>query len=181
MVLDFIIFANLSILYPQTGIVEVLKEGVVTLDDFPNIPKVLRTRLKRIIKEIKNWSESRGILEKSLSKYMTTEEIKVMMKRWEEIFASICKDGFPEWFWWIEAKNKYWNDFKGDNIRIFRGLKYYNIVLDGLEKIYWRHLPRKSEHTKEVVQRLTLLMLEEWVYQHYESHKESLWPWEEQD
>lgn len=164
------------------GIIEVITEWDLTLSDFPELDSKLRKRFEKILQTIQTWSIPRGNLEHTLLSDMTPEEVRSVLAEWELIFAKIIKEEFSANYGWLEAKEKFWNENKSWNFRVFWGHKHYNIVLDGLEKVYWRHLPRKSEFTDYITNRITVLLkYRKWIEEHYTNHREFLAPWESQD
>ena len=163
------------------GIIEAIHDGYVTFDQFPGLSPALRHRFQIILENLKKWSTSRNSLENSLLLYVSADEAKSMLTEWNNIFSRIIKEEFTPDYCWIEAKEKYWNEYKKQNLRVFWNHKYYNMVLDGLEKVYQRHLPRKTEHTPTIVRTLEILRLAPLVEEHYTSHKDLLAPWESQD
>jgi len=164
------------------GIVEAVKDGHATLEDFPWADERLIARVKKSIEEAIKWEKHRASLDTSL-RNMGIESILIneMLRVWEYIFQLIDNEEFSSEYWWKEAKDKYWEAYKNQNLRIFWNHRTYNIVLDWLEKAYWRHMPRKSEVSKYVNERLKVIRYQFWVLEHYATHSDSIRPGEEQD
>lgn len=163
------------------GIIEALQDWHVTFADLPQLKPELKARFERILSKLEEWIQKKQVLQEMLLKETGLDGMNAMLMQWDIIFEKIIGEEFTHEYWWVEAKDKYWNDYKNQNLNTFWSHRLYNMTLDGLEKTYWRHIPRKSEQLPEIVRMLEIAKYKRWVEEHYSTHEQFLIPWESQD